>query len=149
MKVVYEASFLSYGVICLLCLPLLAIWTSPKAKLSTVDCLEADRLEFYYRIAAQLGPEKCLHHGSFSPLIFTTAGGMGPTASVVFQRLASLLSAKRNEHYSKTILFIRCQIGFALLRSAIRCLRGSRSTFTPDLANTCMDLALTEGRVAY
>ena len=90
-----------------------------------------------------------VEHGSFSPLIFTTAGGMGPTASVVFQRLASLLSAKRNEHYSKTILFIRCQIGFALLRSAIRCLRGSRSTFTPDLANTCMDLALTEGRVAY
>ena len=41
-------------MICLLCLPLLAIWTSPKAKLSTVDCLEADRLEFYYRIAAQV-----------------------------------------------------------------------------------------------
>ena len=34
--------------------PFLAIWTSPKAKLSTVDCLEADRLEFYYRIAAQV-----------------------------------------------------------------------------------------------
>ena len=41
-------------MICLLCLPLLAIWTSPKAKLSTFDCLEADRLEFYYRIAAQV-----------------------------------------------------------------------------------------------
>ena len=54
VKIVYEASFSSYGVICLLCLPLLAIWTSPKAKLSTVDCLEADRFEFYYRIAAQV-----------------------------------------------------------------------------------------------
>ena len=53
-QIVYEASFSSYGVICLLCLPLLAIWTSPKAKLSTVDCLEADRFEFYYRIAAQV-----------------------------------------------------------------------------------------------
>ena len=41
-------------MICILCLPLLAIWTSPKAKPSTVDCLEADRLEFYYRIAAQV-----------------------------------------------------------------------------------------------
>ena len=69
-----------------------------------------------------------VEHGSFSPLI-SAAGGMGPTASVVFKRLASLLSAKRDEHYSKTILFIRCQIGFALQRSAIRCLRGSRSTF--------------------
>ena len=57
MKVVYEASFLSYGVICLLCLPLLAIWTSPKAKLSTVDCLEADRLEFTTGYSSA-GPEK-------------------------------------------------------------------------------------------
>ena len=54
LKLVYEASFSSYGVICLLCLSLLAIWASPKAKLSTVDCLEAERLEFYYRIAAQV-----------------------------------------------------------------------------------------------
>ena len=45
---------MSYGTICSFCLLLLAIWTSPKAKLSTVDCLEADRLEFYYRIAAQV-----------------------------------------------------------------------------------------------
>ena len=42
-----KASFASYHVIFLLCLPLLAIWTSPKAKLSTVDCLEPDRLEFH------------------------------------------------------------------------------------------------------
>ena len=51
LKLVYEASFSRYGVICL---PLLAIWTSPKAKLSTVDCLEADRFKFYYRLAAQV-----------------------------------------------------------------------------------------------
>ena len=68
---------------------------------------------------------------------------------VVFRGLASLLSIKREELYSKTILFIRCQLGFALLRSAARCLRGSRSTFTPDLANTKIDLALSEGRVSY
>ena len=54
LKFVHEASFSSYGVICLLCLPLLAIWTSPMAKLSTVDCLEADRFKFYYRISAQV-----------------------------------------------------------------------------------------------
>ena len=90
-----------------------------------------------------------VEHGSFSPIIFSTSGGMGPTASVVYKRLASLLSLKRDEHYSKTMLFIRCQLGFALLRSSIRCLRGSRSTFTPDIANTDIDLALVEGRVSY
>ena len=35
-----------------------------------------------------------VEHGSFSPLIFSTSGSMGPTASVVFLRLASLLSIK-------------------------------------------------------
>ena len=89
-----------------------------------------------------------VEHGSFSPLIFSTSGSMGPTASVVFRRLASLLSIKQDEHYSKTILFIRCQLAFALLRSAVCCLRGSRSTFTLDLANTKIDLALSEGRVS-
>ena len=53
----YEASFASYGVICLLCLPLLAIWTSPKAKLSTVDCLEADRFRILLQDSSA-GPEK-------------------------------------------------------------------------------------------
>ena len=46
LKLVYEASFSSYCAICLplfIRLRLLAIWTSPKAKLSTVDCLEALR----------------------------------------------------------------------------------------------------------
>ena len=36
-----------------------------------------------------------VEHGSFSPLIFSTAGGMGLTASVVFRRLAS--SSLRSE----------------------------------------------------
>ena len=40
-----------------------------------------------------------VEHGSFSPLIFSTAGGMGPTATVVYRRLASLLSTKRDEDY--------------------------------------------------
>ena len=46
-----------------------------------------------------------VEHGSFSPLIFSATGGMGPTASVVFKRLASLLSAKRDELYSKNYPF--------------------------------------------
>ena len=37
-----EALFVSYGVICLLCLPLLAIWTSPKSNVSMVNWLGFD-----------------------------------------------------------------------------------------------------------
>ena len=71
------------------------------------------------------------HPSSSPPLVAWV-----PLPLLCFERLASLLSIKWDELYSKTILFIRCQLGFALLRSAIRCLRGSRSTFTTDLVNT-------------
>ena len=49
---------MSYGAICSLCLPLLAIWTSPKAKLSTVDCLEADNYVILLLQDSMKGPEK-------------------------------------------------------------------------------------------
>ena len=60
-----------------------------------------------------------VEHGSFTPLVFFTAGGMGPSASVVYKRLAALLAIKRDEHYSKILSWIRCKISFALNHSAI------------------------------
>ena len=89
-----------------------------------------------------------VEHGTFSPLIFTTSGGMGPSASVVYKRLAALLSEKCNEPYSRTILFICCKISFALIRSSLQCLRGSRSSFQPHHFDN-IDLTLVEGRVTY
>ena len=95
-----------------------------KKSLSSCYCRLEDskRREYQNRITH-------VEHGPFSPLIFTTSGGMGPSSSTVYKRLASLISEKRNDRYSKTLLFIHCKIGFALLRSAIQCLRGSRSMY--------------------
>ena len=63
---------------------------------------------------------------SFVPMIFSTAGGMGPAATITFKRLANLLSEKLDVSYSGMINFIRCRLSFALLRSAITAMRGSR-----------------------
>ena len=52
VKVSYEALFLSYGVIGLPWLPLLAIWTSLKSVLPAVVCLAACRIGLYHKIAA-------------------------------------------------------------------------------------------------
>ena len=41
--------------------------------------------------------EQCVHkvgHGHFTPLVFTTIGGMGDAASQVYKRLANLLCNK-------------------------------------------------------
>ena len=89
--------------------------------------------------------------GSFSPVVLSATGGMGRTAQVTFKRLASLLTAKRDEPYSHTIAWIRCLISFSLLRSAIMCLRGARSYHNHPIKNRIsnipLDLAITEGRV--
>ena len=68
-----------------------------------------------------------IEHGSFSPLVFSTSGSMGPTATIVYKRIASMISEKNNKPYSKTMHWLRCRLSFSLLRSAIMCLRGCRS----------------------
>ena len=63
---------------------------------------------------------------SFVPLVFPTSGGMARAAVLTFKRLASLLSEKLGLSYSATVNVVRCRLSFALLRSAITALRGSR-----------------------
>ena len=89
-----------------------------------------------------------IEHGSFSPLVFSTTGGMGPSATTVYKRLASLISDKQNQQYSTTLNWMRCRLNFSLLRSAKMCLRGSRSIYHhPSPAGDTMDMACSEGRV--
>ena len=90
-----------------------------------------------------------IEHGSFSPLVFSTAGGMVNTATVVYKRLASLLAEKHGTTYSTTLHWLRCRLNFSLLRSAVMCLRGSRTTFhwQANKPTETIDLACSEGRV--
>ncbi len=97
--------------------------------------------------------EECIReieHGSFTPLVLSAAGGTGPTATIVYKRLASLLSEKQGRPYSSTLHWVRCRLSFSLIRSAVMCIRGSRSTFAPEpnTVNTdSIDLAVNEGQV--
>ena len=43
-----------------------------------------------------------MEHGTFTPLVFTTSGGFGPAAAVVFKCLASLLAIKWNIHCTES-----------------------------------------------
>ena len=44
---------------------------------------------------------------------------MGPIATVVYKRIATLIAEKRDQPYSRTLFWIRCKLSFSLLRSAI------------------------------
>ena len=64
--------------------------------------------------------------GSFSPLIFSTTGGMGPECTKYHKRIAELISNKRGESYSDVMNYLRTRIRFALLRSTLIAVRGER-----------------------
>ena len=71
-----------------------------------------------------------VEHGAFTPLVLSTSGGWGPSATVAFKRLAGLISEKYDQPYSSTLSFIRCKIVFSLIDSAIACLRAPRSALS-------------------
>ena len=69
-----------------------------------------------------------IEHGSFTPLVFSLTGGMEKAATVFYKRLASLIAVKREQPYSSTLSWLRYSLGFALLKCAIQCIRGARSS---------------------
>ena len=69
-----------------------------------------------------------IDRGTFTPLVFTTAGGMGPRARLFYGRLAETLADKKQQPKSFITAWMRCRLSFSLLRSAIQCLRGTRTS---------------------
>ena len=53
-----------------------------------------------------------IEHGSFTPLVFSCSGGMGPLATIVYKRLASLISEKSSQTYS---MLVEMQVKFLTL----------------------------------
>ena len=66
-----------------------------------------------------------VEHDAFTPIVLSTSGGWGPSATVAFWRLVGLVSDKRMQPNSTTLGFIHCKIIFSLLDSTIMCLRGA------------------------
>ena len=89
-----------------------------------------------------------IEHGVFTPLVLSTSGGMGREAQTFYKRLADLLSLKRDVPYCSLMGWLRCKLSFATLRSAVMCIRGSRSSrhhAVRDSSDTV--LVCAEGRV--
>ena len=90
-----------------------------------------------------------IEHGSFTPIVLSATGGMGPSARIFYKRLASVISLKHSAPYSETMKMIRCKLGFSLIDSANLCLRGARSALHRpvrfDLSDTPIDVIVNEG----
>ena len=78
-----------------------------------------------------------IENGSFTPLVFASNGGMGKECIRFYKRLAEMIADKQKAPISIVTNNIRTLISFSLLRSTIRCLRGSRS---PRYSHTKKDI---------
>ena len=91
-----------------------------------------------------------IEHGVFSPLILSISGGMGRETHTFYKCLADLLSLKHDMPYSSLVGWLRCKLSFAILRSAVMCIRGSRSSMhhaTRDFSDIAV--ACSEGCVPW
>ena len=87
-------------------------------------------------------------HGSFCPLVFSTSGAVGPLCSQFLKRLAGKIADKDGADYSSTVAWLRCRISFALLRSTVMCVRGSRSSrHAPIHIPEQRKVSIAEGRI--
>ena len=91
-----------------------------------------------------------IEHGSFTPLVFSSLGGMSVECTHFYNRLADKISEKRNISVSKGRAWIRTKLSFSLLRSTNLCIRGSRTRtqFGPTaMADTNIEMALSMARI--
>ena len=97
---------------------------------------ENEKKRLYSRRVLDIG------HGPFTPLVFTTTGGMGKECLRYHNRLAELIVIKKGEQYAKTMSWIRSRISFALITSAFICLRASRAIrrVQRDIKNADIDI---------
>ena len=58
-----------------------------------------------------------IEHGHFTPLIFSTTGGMGPECSIFIKRLAVKIAEKKNQSYPDVMRVIRTKLRYSILRT--------------------------------
>ena len=99
-----------------------------------------------YKLRHHIRPEKPFSikpQATFTPLVFSTTGGMALEASQFLKHLAENISIKNGQRYSDVMSFVRRRLRFDLLRTCIISIRGYRGTRTlPPTAISDLDLNL-------
>ena len=66
--------------------------------------------------------------GTFTPLVFSTSGGMGAEAQRLVKRLAQRMEVATGQRYSDAVSFIRKRLRFELLKTTVIAMRGDRGS---------------------
>ncbi len=79
-------------------------------------------------------------HGTFTPLVLSTTGGMGRESETFFKRIAEKMARRTGQRYSETMSFIRKRLRFDLLRTTIIALRGERGISSKGVEISELDM---------
>ena len=81
---------------------------------------------------------------SFTPIVLSTYGGVGPEADRHHKRIATLIAEKKNESYSDVINYIRTRLSISLMKSILRAIRGVRGKKRPAAPISSIEYNLIE-----
>ena len=82
-----------------------------------------------------------VERATFTPLVFSTTGGMAPECVKYHKRIAELISNKTHEDYSKVMNHIRTRVRFTLLKSTLIAIRGERGKQKKSVSNNVSELS--------
>ena len=106
-------------------------FTSVYSKSKLKACHRRNELEKWRQFEERI---RTVEHESFTPLVFTTAGGMGQLATTFYILLASSFSNIQSLHKTLQVLnWIRCRLSFSLLRSSAGAHNGAAVRKVPPL----------------
>ena len=88
---------------------------------------------------------------SFTPLIYSTNGGMAPQSIIFHKKLAQKIADKRREKYADVINCMRTKLCFSMLKSVLISIRGARGkrTYTPEVPLSCVSFNLIPAMQHY
>ena len=86
---------------------------------------------------------------SFTPLVFSTFGGLGREATIFYSCLSDLLSIKHSSDFSHMLSWMCCTLSFSLLRSAILAIWGSRTIKFAERPSIFTELCLVESLIDF
>ena len=76
-----------------------------------------------------------VERATFTPVVFSTTGGIGKEAQILLKKIAERTSRKSGQEYSDVMRFLRVRVRFDLLKTTIIALRGARGKRTSTPAN--------------
>ena len=76
-----------------------------------------------------------IEHGTFTPLVFSSTGGMGREASKVFGRVAEAIAEKKKNRICNNDIVGAKKTAFSLVQSLGTCIRGRTRFSIPEAYN--------------